>query len=341
VVIRRSAASDTRQLVSDLASDGPDGDLRREAAIARLRVIGARAFRHILPLLDPATPAPTRIAAVRALEGCRDEAAVTPMLGTLVDPDPDVRLASLAVARTLLDGPRGPEVLDVVTGLALDAAQPLGVRRAAVAALADLPPRTLRPLLARLRKDSDPAVRALVERQHIVPAGDPLATLAKAAEDRLPADPDYVLSLVAEAGASAPLPTLHRLVGAIRGREQGETRAARRRDWLTVRAAVHQALAARGSRVAAYDVREAIETAEEPLPLDFVRAATAVGDASVLEAVVGAFVRAPTPDASGWRAALADAAREIIGREQLTRRHGAVKRLRARYGDAVAGLLPR
>jgi hypothetical protein len=115
----------------------------------------------------------------------------------------------------------------------------------------------------------------------------------------------------------------------------------RRRDWLTVRGAVHHALATRGSRVAAYDLREAIETAESPLPADFVRAATVIGDASVLEALAGAFARAPQPDESGWRTALADAARQIVAREQLTRRHGAVKRLRARYGDAVAGLLPR
>jgi hypothetical protein len=146
---------------------------------------------------------------------------------------------------------------------------------------------------------------------------------------------------VAEAGAATPLPTLHRLVGAIREREQGEARPDRRRDWLTVRGAVHQALAARGSRVAAYDLREAIETAERPLPDDFVRAATVIGDPAVLEALAGAFVRARQPDESGWRAALADAAREIVAREQLTTRHGAVKRLRARYGDAVAALLPR
>jgi hypothetical protein len=341
VVIRRAAASDARQLVSDLASDGPEGDVRRETAIVRLRVIGARALRHILPLLEVSTPVRTRIAALRALEGCKDAGAVPPILETLRDADPDVRVAAIGVARTLLDGSRGSDVLDVLTGLALDNAQPLPVRRAAVGALADLPSRTLRPLVQRLRKDRDPAVRALVEHQQIVPAADPVATLAEAVRDRLPADPDYVLSLVAEAGAVTPLTTLHRLVGAIREREQGEARPARRRDWLTVRGAVHQALAARGSRVAAYDLREAIETAESALPDDFVRAATVIGDAAVLEALAGAFVRARQPDESGWRAALADAAREIVAREQLTKRHGAVKRLRARYGEAVAGLLPR
>ncbi len=341
MVIRQSAASDTRQLVSDLASDGRDGDLRREAAIARLRVIGARALRYLLPLLGAASPPQTRIAALRALEGCRDAAAVTPMLAILRDPDPDVRIAGLGVARTLLDAPRGSAVLDVATGLALDPKQPLAVRRAAVTALADLPTRTLRPLVDRLRRDADPAVRALIEHQQIVPAGDPVAALGEAAGNRLPPDPDYVLGLVAEAGGATPLPTLHRLVGAIREREQGETRPGRRRDWLTVRGAVHQALAARGSRVAAYDLRESIETADRPLPDDFVQAARVIGDATVLEALVGTLIRAQGADAADWRATLADAARAIISREQLTKRHAVVKRLRARHGDAVAGLLPR
>ena len=182
MVIRRPASSDTRQLVSDLASDGPEGDVRRETAIARLRVIGARALRHILPLLEVSAPVRTRIAALRALEGCRDAGRR--------GADPRRRFATriltcasraIGVARTLLDGSRGSDVLDVLTGLALDSAQPLPVRRAAVGALADLPSRTLRPLVQRLRKDPDAAVRALVEHQQIVPAADPVATLAEAA----------------------------------------------------------------------------------------------------------------------------------------------------------------
>ena len=144
---------------------------------------------------------------------------------------------------------RAVAVLDVATGLALDPKQPPAVRRgAAVTALADLPTRTLRPLVDRLRRDADPAVRALVEHQQIVPTGDPVAALGEAAGNRLPPDSDSAqLGLVAEAGGATPLPTLHRLVGAIREREQGETRPGRRRDWLTVRGAVHQALAARAA----------------------------------------------------------------------------------------------
>jgi hypothetical protein len=340
VVIRRSAASETGQLIAEIAAQGDDAEVRRETAIARLRVIGARALRHILPLLDRARPPETRVSALRALEGSREAAVVAPVLDTLEDPIEDVKVAALGVTRSLLDGARGPEVLDRVTALALDATQPLAVRRAAVTALADLPPRTLRPLLGRLQADANPAIRALVENQQLAPPADPVCILSEAAEGKLPSEPDYVLSLIAEAGVRAPLPTLHRLVGVIRDRERAETRRARQRDWLTVRGTVHEVLASRDSRVAAYDLREAFESGEGPLPSAFIRAAATIGDAAILEAIAGAFVRAAGPQHADWRAPLADAARAIVAREHLTRRHAVVKRLRARWGETVEQFLP-
>jgi HEAT repeat protein len=329
-----------KQLASDLAAEGPDADVRREAAIARLRVVGARAVRYLLPLLDSATPRAARIAALRALEGCAEPAVITPVLDTLGDPDVEVRVAGLGTARGLLEASRGPEVLGRITDMALDQTQPHAVRRAAVTALAGLPPRTVRPLIDRLRSDPDPAVHALVDDHHLVPVGDPAATLDETAKGQLPRDPDYVLSLLAEAGSTVAVPVLHHLVTAVRAREAAETRAARRRDWLAVRGAVHRALAARGSRVAAYDLRETFESAADPVPDDFLRAAGAIGDGSVLEALAGAFVRASRPEAQLWRAALADACRAIVARERLSSRHAVVKRLRARWGDAIGPVLP-
>ena len=71
-----------------------------------------------------------------------------------------------------------------------------------------------------------------------------------AAGEQLPADANRLLDALARDGSVAPLPTLHRLVGVLRERESREHREAGRRDWVTVRGAVHQALAARDSRVA-------------------------------------------------------------------------------------------
>ena len=64
-----------------------------------------------------------------------------------------------------------------------------------------------------------------------------------------------------------------------------------------MRGRVHVALAARGSRIALYDLRESLEAAAPatsfsgPLPVDFLAALSTAGDASCLEAVTAAYAR--------------------------------------------------
>jgi HEAT repeat protein len=340
VVIRRSSSGDVQPLIADLLSEEPGADVRRETAIARLRVIGPRAVSHLLTLLAAGSPAATRVAAFRALEGRRESRVAAPALAALDDPDAAVRTAALGVARGLLDGPRGHEVLDRVAALALDGTQPQAVRHAAIAALSDLPPRTLQPLVERLMQDPDAAVRAAVERHQVIPVRDATTVLADAAAGHLPADSQYLLAVLAETGGTAPLPTLHRLVGVVRERERSEARASRGLEWLTVRGAVHHALARRDSRVALYDLREAFEAAEAPLPDAFLSAVADIGDGGCLEAIAAAFARSAGGGPSrAWHEALAAAARAIVGRERLTRRHAVIKRLRSRHGTLVEPLL--
>ena len=267
--------------------------------------------------------------------------AVTPMLDTLRDPDPDVRIAGLGVARTLLDAPRGSD----------------GARRRSPASRSTRPaaagsPRGRRGARGPARADPAPAGRIGCARMRTQPFGrssstsrscppaDPVAALAEAAGNGCRRIPDYVLSLVAEAGAATPLPTLHRLVGAIREREQAETRPgapARLAD-----RARRRAPGARGPGQPGCRLRSARghRDGREPLPDDFVRAATVIGDATVLEALVGALCAH-----GAGRRRLARGARRRRPRDHLARAaHEATrrrKRLRARYGDAVAGLLPR
>jgi HEAT repeat protein len=94
------------------------------------------------------------------------------------------------------------------------------------------------------------------------------------------------------------------------------------------RAAAHQALGARGSRVALYDLREALESKLDPLPLGMLVALGQVGDTSCLEPLAAAAGRT----ASDWqRDHLLDAARRIVRRERLTRRQAVVRRLVARH----------
>jgi hypothetical protein len=337
VVIRRSSTREVQDLVGDVLAAAEDGGVRREAAVARLRVIGDRAVRQVLAALD-AGPAPVaELALLRVLEG-RDETAVAAAATrALASPEPGIRAAAVIVARGLLDGSDGPELLGRVASLATDTHEDRDVRLAAIATLVALPGAAVRPVLGQLAADADPAIRLAASPRRGAGADEPCAEIEDAAGGQLPADPQRLLDAIARDGSIAPLPTLHRLVTVLREREAAERRDATRRDWRTVRGVVHGALAARGSRVALYDIREALERGGDALPTGFTDALAAIGDAPCLEAIAGAYAASGADPA--WKAALAAAARSIMARGRLTARSAAVKRVKAKHGDAVAGLL--
>jgi hypothetical protein len=47
----------------------------------------------------------------------------------------------------------------------------------------------------------------------------------------------------------------------------------------------------------------------------------------------------PMADADHWRRDVASAFQQVVTREGLTRRHGPMKRVRARFRDEIAGLV--
>ena len=116
------------------------------------------------------------------------------------------------------------------------------------------------------------------------------------------------------------------------------SRNARRAEWTRVRGRAHVALANRGSRIALYDLRESIEAAASPLPVEFLAALSTAGDASCLEAIAAAYVRATAAvlanqeQGGWWRDHLAEAFSLIVRREGLTRRHAQVKKIEKRWG---------
>lgn len=338
MAIRTSASQEVRRLVADLISEGPDQATRRDAAIARLTVIGTRAVRQILDALA-ARPAPAQHAALLlALEAIADPRAVEPVVQSLSAADGTVRLAAARAARGLLALPQGTIVLDRLTTIALDRGEPGDLRAAALDAVAQLPARTVKPLLDRLKDDPSPDVKAALRRQGAV-VEDPVAELEEASDGWLPRDPHVLLQMVSRAAGEAPLSTLHRLVERV-GSKEAEGRKARRRDWLAVRGALHLALARRGSKVALYDLREAVEQATEPLPADFLDALSLVGDATALEPLAAAYVHSEAmDDGEAWRRGLAEAFRAVAAREKVTNRHSAIKRVRTRFRDHVAELL--
>jgi len=107
--------------------------------------------------------------------------------------------------------------------------------------------------------------------------------------------------------------------------------------------AAHNTLAHRGSRVALYDLKESLEAAREPLPVDFLGAASAIGDAACLESVAAAYARAMEAGLrvdDWWRQRLTDVFRAIAAREQVSRRTTAGKRITSRWREAAAILWP-
>ena len=323
MVIRPSSARSVEQLVSRLESGAP---VERDAAVARLIVIGERAVVHLLPLLESGQKPEATVAALSVLEGIADPRALEPVLAAARRDE--VAVPAIQAARAYLGGRHGARTLDELTAIALDTDRREKIRLAALHALRAVGRKTLEPLLTRLEQDPSAAVRAAAAQSVAAAADqDPAFVLADAAENGLPDDPAVLRAAIPEAGDAAPLATLLRVVERVREREATEP-AARRPAWTAVRGAAHAALANRGSRLALYDLRESLESAAEPLPVDFLAALSRMGDASCLEAIAAAYSRAAgaAPD-DWWRRHLADAFRTIVEREKVTRRHPAIKRI--------------
>jgi hypothetical protein len=261
----------------------------------------------------------------------------------LNDHDPSVAAAAVSTAQTFLRSARGADVVDRITQVALDPRREPELRLAAIRGLSTLGSATLRPLWTILAKDSSPQVRAHAQAASSPkPAAPPdaLRDVSAAAEGLLPDDPVALGRAIAKAASSIPLPLLQRLIDRIREHEAVEP-AGRRAEWAKTRAAAHLALAGRGSRLALYDLRESLERASGPLPVEFLAALSQVGDTSCLEAIAAAYVQSgkSTPgSADWWRQHLASAFHTIVKRERLTRRNGVLRKIAKRWGDAIDGL---
>jgi hypothetical protein len=149
-------------------------------------------------------------------------------------------------------------------------------------------------------------------------------------------DPDGLRrALLAEHAAGVPLPVMLRLIQRLHEREDAE-KPGRRASWTTARAAAHAALAERGSRIALYDLKETLEAAVEPLPVEFLTALTGIGDASCLEAIAAAYAKAVKKRSDDWwRRHLLAAFHEIVRREKITSRHAAMKHVQKRWPQVL------
>lgn len=323
--IKASRSADVAALIAAL--DSSDA-VKRESAIARLAVIGARSVDRLVAAY-PGGTRDTRVAILRTLEGMVDD-RVVPLAREALGDGGEVAVAAASALRPLLQSTESraaTEALDVLVGTALDPSAQRRVRLAALEALREMPEAIRGPVAEVLQRD----LGIETGRQD-----SPLTEAAwqDAVDGRLSDAPAALGEALHAHGDTAPLGTLQKLVDAVRTRENETRSETERAEWRQVRAAIHQALALRGSRVAVYDLRETIGAATAPLPAPFLAAVHAVGDQSCLEAIAAAWAAADSDEA--WRHQLAAAFTAIVKREKLTRRSAAMKRIATRW----PGLIP-
>ena len=162
MVIKASAAAEIRQLITAL---GRTDEVRREVAIARLAVIGARAVDGLHKAFVSDTDRETRVAVLRALESIGDRRTIAIARQALGDGGDDA-VAGAAALRALLDSPDGPtstEALDVLVATALDTTADRTVRLAAYDALKGIPEGVRARVAEALRSDPDERLKARVE----------------------------------------------------------------------------------------------------------------------------------------------------------------------------------
>lgn len=339
MVIKASTGRQVDALMSDLASASA---ITRDGAVARLTVLGERAVSRLIALVaDREASTEARVAAIHALEGIGDMRAFDPALAALDDADPAVGTAAVGVLQVFLSSARGMDALDRLSATALDRTRARGMRLAAIRALRDLGPATIGPLLEALGSDPDQAI-AMAAGLGPAAAADPAHVLKEAADGTLPDSPGVLKLALTEAAMQVPPAVLQQVIERVRFREGAETGPVRA-EWTALRGAAHSALAQRGSRLALYDLKESLESAREPLPVEFLGAAAAIGDAACLESVAAAFARALEQGLrvdDWWRQRLTDVFRTIAAREQVTKRTAAGKKLTARYREAAAVLWP-
>ena len=335
--IQRSAGAEIRQLIDAL--DGGD-ETMRESAIARLALIGPRAVEHLLQEFPSATPT-ARVGLLRAMERLADPRTLALARGAMTDESAAAQVAASGVLRALLTSGTSSiarDAFDALVTAALDPNRPPELRLAAWDAIRDTPGSARDRVRQALAADADPHVRQYAGGAS--PATDPPDVWSEAAEGRLPAAAGALKTALAAHKATARLTELQKLVDHVRAREQQERDAAAREEWRAVRGALHQALAARNSRLALYDLRESL-LATDRLPVAFLAAIEEIGDASCLDTIAAAYDASSRSGDTWLRQHLASAFRAIIHRESLTRRHAALKRTLARWPEATTELIGR
>jgi hypothetical protein len=354
VPIVPSRSARTQALLGRLGSARP---AERDSAIAGLTLLGTRVLLPLGAFLPGASPA-ARLAALEVLERIDDPAALRLLLTLARDDDERVALRALEAAGgrpdprsvealTALLSARGPlvrregaaralarleasgpvEALEPLAERLLDEREEPGLRVAILDRLLTreppLAPRTLRPLLKRLASSSEPELAARAR-----------STGGEAIEDRLAGDltsptlsaeaAARTIAALARRGATA-IPAVQRALDRL-----GPLRLRADAASLGARATLHEALAALGSRVALFDLRETIAAHPRAAMPALLRAASRIGDTSL----VPALARAAAEDAT-LLDECAGALAAIVARERLRKSSAALRSVRPEHRAAL------
>jgi hypothetical protein len=334
--IKASASTEIRALVGALC--GSD-DVKREAAIARLAVIGSRAVDRLITTFSTTRDRAARVAILRALEPMGDHRTLAVARQAIAEGG-DVAIAAVGVMRILLDSQHrsaASAALDSLVAIALNEGAERRVRVVALEAL-DQMPANVREKVAGALGSSGDAVRQQ-SADHSTASED--ALWKDALDGRLPDDPDLMRKAVSAHAAKAPLGSLQKLIDQIRQVESEASRKSRREEWCVVRGAIHQALALRGSRVAVYDLRESFAQRDSRLPVSFLAAVQAVGDSSCLEPLAATMSSRASQSDERWQHQVTTAFRVIAKREKITRRHAVMRRISARWPQTPDRVFPK
>ena len=106
----RRATGDIDRLIADLQSSD---SIRRDAAVARLRILGNRALPRLIDLVAAHESAAVRALALDALEGLDDVRVIDVAVDALRDGDIDVVIAALCVLRRWVAEETGTRLLDL------------------------------------------------------------------------------------------------------------------------------------------------------------------------------------------------------------------------------------
>ena len=310
--IQSSSVSEIDQLITNLQQESK---IKRDAAVARLRIVGSRSIPRLAAIIQSDTTATVRAAALSALETSNDSRARDSAMAALSDKHESVALAAIIVMRSWLSTDADAMTVDALVTLVLDPNRSQTVRQAALHALADLPESLVQPL-----------------RQQLIQEIGIKNVTAETTE--IASNPARALEWLNTEGTNATLSEIHQLITYARAQEHTCESSAEQAAWCSLRGAAHVLLAKRNSRVALYDLRESIEKTLKPLPLDYLLAIRAIGDTTCLEPLGRAWAGAS--DEPWWCQQLADAAKNIMSREKLTGRHSVVKRARTRWAGFLS-----